>query len=599
MIRLFVLLLLIIVTSGHGALAADAKVKYVLSFPAPQSHYVNVRMDISGLRGGKLKLKMPVWAPGSYLVREFSRHVENFAATDAKGGRIRFLKTSKNSWEIDAGGSSAVSISYDVYAYELTVRTSFVDEEHAYLNGTSIFMYDETFKNLPCTVKVVPFSPWKVISVALDPVVLGNPWEVVSRNYDELVDSPFEIGNHLVFSFSAAGIPHEVAMVGPGNFDVERLKKDMARIVEECTGIFGSHPCKRYLFIIHNLFSGGGGLEHLNSTTLQTGRWSYGNASTYNGFLSLVAHEYFHLWNVKRLRPEPLGPFNYDEENYTTLLWLAEGFTAYYDDLIVRRCGFTSETEYLETLAGNLSYCMNTPGSASQSLSESSYDTWIKFYRPNENSSNSSVSYYTKGAAVGALLDLVIMNATDARFSLDDVFRQMYELYYKSNDRPYREEDFIRIAEKVAGVPLGKFINGLIYGKDSLPVTEVLTKVGLRLSDRNDALSKAWAGFNTSYSNGRLTVTSVDRDSPAWMAGVNVNDEVIGMDGYRLSDDLAKFMSMKKPGEKVVFSLSRNGMLRSAELVLERSPSVSYLISKEENSSASARRCYNKWLRLP
>jgi len=578
---------------------ASPRINYELRFPEPQTHYVNVRMQVSGWSGERMVLKMPVWAPGSYLVREFSRHVEQLSVTDSKGQVVSVARSAKNTWEFDAAGSSSFIISYFVYAYELTVRTSFIDEEHAYLNGTSIFLYAESLKSLPCTVKVFPFPAWKVMSVALDPVSRNSPWEVVANDYDELVDSPFEIGNHTVFSFTASGVPHEVAMFGYGNYDAEKLKKDMSRIVEECTSVFGSHPCKRYLFIIHNLVSGGGGLEHLNSTTLQTNRWSYGNASSYNAFLSLVAHEYFHLWNVKRLRPQPLGPFDYDRENYTTMLWLAEGFTAYYDDLIVRRCGFTSETEYLATLAGNMSYCTNTPGSSIQALSESSYDTWIKFYRPNENSSNSTVSYYTKGAVAGALLDMEIMYATKGKYALDDVFREMYRNYYLDESRPYSEQDFIRTAEKTAGIPLWAFIQKLVHSTDTMPFHQSLVKVGLSVQDQHEIQSKPWTGLNTSFSNGRLTVTSVERNSPGWTGGINVNDELIGIDEFRLADDFSKLLSMKKPGDTVKVTLSRNGLIKVVPIRLERNPAVSYLLTASDKADESAAGCYRKWLRVP
>ena len=588
-------LVLLSVCIAHSA----PRISYELRFPEPQTHYVNVQMQVSGWSGGKIVLKMPVWAPGSYLVREFSRHVEQLSVTDAKGQVIGVSRAAKNAWEFDPSGSSSFSINYSVYAYELTVRTSFVDEEHAYLNGTSIFLYAEPFKSLPCTVKVVPFPAWKAMSVALDPVSRNTPWEVVANDFDELVDSPFEIGNHAIFFFTASGVPHEVAMFGTGNYDVEKLKKDMARIVEECTSVFGTNPCKRYLFIIHNLVSGGGGLEHLNSTTLQTNRWSYSNLSSYNGFLSLLAHEYFHLWNVKRLRPEPLGPFDYDSENYTTLLWLAEGFTAYYDDLIVRRCGFTSESEYLATLAGNMSYCANTPGSSIQPLSESSYDTWIKFYRPNENSSNSTVSYYTKGGVVGALLDMEILYATKGKYSLDDVFREMYRSYFINENRTFSEQDFIRVAEKIAGVPLKAFIRNLVHGTDTLPFHQTLAKIGLSLQDQNENQMRSWTGLSTSFSNGRLTVTAVERNSPGWTGGINVNDELIAFDDFRLSDDLSKLLSMRKPGDTVKVTLSRNGLIKALTILLERNPAVSYMLTPMEKSDESANICYRKWLRLP
>ena len=326
MFKKIVFLALLAIVSGHLN-AQD----YKLTFDEPQTHYVSVQMIVRNHKGGDLEVHLPVWAPGSYLVREFSKHVEAFSAQNVSGNTLTVVRNRKNSWVIKAPKGD-VTIQYKVYAYELTVRTSFIDVDHAYLNGTSIFMFVKGKTNIPCTVEVIPFSKWSTMSVALDPVLTSNPWKVKADNYDELVDAPFEIGNHKILKFTSSGVPHEVAMFGDANYNAEKLTADMARVTAECAKVFGTHPCKRYLFIVHNLSAGGGGLEHKNSTTLQTSRSSYGSESGYTGFMNLGAHEYFHLWNVKRMRPAALGPFDYDNENYTNMLYVSEGFTAYYDD---------------------------------------------------------------------------------------------------------------------------------------------------------------------------------------------------------------------------------------------------------------------------
>lgn len=578
-------------------LYADS-VTYSLSFTEPQAHYANVDILLENTRGGDLEVSMPVWAPGSYLVREFSRMVESVSAEDVKTKRSLIVeKINKNTWRVKSGKTYGnIRISYKVYAFELTVRTSFIDQEHAYLNGTSVFMRVKDYENMEHQVHVTPWSEWKTISVALDPVSEKDPWKRKADNYDELVDAPFEMGNHLVFSFVAAGVPHEVAMVGEGNYDVERLKKDMAKVVEECTSIFGEHPCKQYLFIVHNLTSGGGGLEHLNSTTLQTNRWSYSSETAYAGFMSLVAHEYFHLWNVKRLRPQPLGPFNYDEENYTTLLWIAEGFTAYYDDLIAKRCGFYSEKEYLKTLAGNFSYVANIKGGPFQSLSESSFDAWIKFYRSHENSNNSTVSYYTKGGVMGAVLDLMIRNATGGKKSLDDVFREMYLLYYKKLNRGYSEQEFIQVVNKVSGRDFTAFFKEYVNGVKAYPMADLMKETGLLLTDLNTKQVIPYLGINTNTSGGKLVASSIDRGSPAWKAGVNVNDELLAVDHYRLSDDLSKVISTKKPGDKINLLVSRAGFIKTISLDLEASPFVKYSLEWETQLSDQQKKNVSGWL---
>jgi predicted metalloprotease with PDZ domain len=578
-------------------LAVASGIGYTVAFPEPHTHYLEVEMEVKPVRAGKLDFRMPAWAPGSYLIREFGRHVESFSAFDMQGRPMRHLRQTKDTWTLPSVSREGVRVRYKVYANELTVRTSHVDDSHAHLNGTSVFMYVQGMTSQPCTVKVIPHSEWKILSVALDRLQANDPWCLVAADYDKLVDAPFEIGNQVVFKFEASGIPHEVAMFGEGNYDTLRLKRDMAKIVSSCTEIFGENPCKRYVFIVHNLPTGGGGLEHENSTTLQTTRWSYSTESSYQGFLSLVAHEYFHLWNVKRLRPFPLGPFDYSEENYTPLLWLAEGFTAYYDDLITYRCGFYTETEYLGALASSMSYCTNIRGASYQSLAESSTEAWIKFYRPHENSSNATVSYYTKGAVVGALLDMKIIQATGGKKSLDDVMKAMYLTYFKKLDRGFTEKEFIGMAEQVAGVPLQDFFDKYVNGTESLPMTDVMRPMGLVLKDLNavSVSSSAWTGMTTSVSAGKLTVTAIERNSPAWKSGLSVNDELIAIDGFRLADDLSKFLGMRKPGNAVKFTVARSGIVREFSLLLEAPPHVKYAIDKIPETDGPALALYSKW----
>jgi predicted metalloprotease with PDZ domain len=565
--------------------------EYRLSFDEPQAHYVTVQMTVIA-KGGDFELHMPVWAPGSYLVREFSKNVEAFSAKSESGNSLEVVRNRKNAWLIKSAKGKTI-ITYKVYANELSVRTSFIDADHAYLNGTSIFMFVKNQINLPCTVEVVPFAKWNTISVALDPVDAANSWKVKADNYDDLVDAPFEIGNHKVLKFVSSGVPHEVAMFGDANYNAEKLSADMAKVTAECAKVFGSHPCKRYLFIVHNLTSGGGGLEHKNSTTLQTSRTSYGSESGYTGFMNLVAHEYFHLWNVKRMRPSALGPFDYDNENYTNMLFVSEGFTAYYDDLITRRCGFYSDAQYLEKVASGFSYCMNQFGASVQSVSESSFDAWIKFYRPNENSGNSTVSYYTKGAAVGAVLDMMIRGGSNGKYSLDDVMKAMYDLYAVKLNRGYTDKEFIDMTSKYAGSDMKSFFDRYVYGVEVMPFAAALKSVGCEITNTNSNSQKTYLGIAVSAKN---TINTVDRNSPAWVSGLNVNDEIVGIDQYRFVDDITKYVASYKPGDKMNVLVNRGGLLRNIEVKLTKTPFVEYLITDDDKASDSAKKNFVNWL---
>ena len=330
------------------AAAQPDTIFYTLSMEAPHTHYFEVEMTLKGADQDTLDFKMPVWTPGSYLVREFSRHVEAFQAEGQNGKPLDFYKLNKNTWRVISAGEGETTVRYQVYAFERSVRTSFIDLSHAFVSGTSVFMFVEGYEDRPVSLTIQLPEIWKTISTGLEKV---SDATFIAPDYDIFVDSPIEIGNHEVLRFEAEGGVHEVAMYGQALYNKEKLISDLKAIVEKSVAIFGENPNDYYLFIVHNLDGGGGGLEHLNSTTLHVDRWAYANHRSYTGFLSLAAHEYFHLWWVKRARPAALGPFNYNEENYTTQLWVMEGFTSYYDELLLRRTGHYNEQEYLQKLS--------------------------------------------------------------------------------------------------------------------------------------------------------------------------------------------------------------------------------------------------------
>ena len=375
-------------------------ISYQLRMPKPQNHYFEVEMTLSDFKEKQLDIKMPVWAPGSYLVREFSKNVNLVKAFDEKGKEIQVQKKKKNTWAISTDGNKKIKVKYEVYSFELSVRTPFLDLTHGFVSGSGVFMYVEGYKDRKGTLEIVPHASFKTITTALPKVGMSvqkdGSQTFEFSNYDQLVDCPIEIGNQIVFDFMASGTKHTVAMYGEAYYDIDALKMDMAKVVDAETAIFGSNPNKDYVFIVHNVVDGQGGLEHTNSCVLSVNRWTYGG-SEYRNFLNLVAHEYFHLWNVKRIRPIELGPFDYEQENYTTLLWVMEGFTSYYDELILRRAGYHTKEDMLGKIQSSVNYVEGSVGSRVQPVAHASFDAWIKAYRPTENSSNTSMTYYSRG----------------------------------------------------------------------------------------------------------------------------------------------------------------------------------------------------------
>ncbi len=590
-------------------MAAEAQVKiaFEVSFKEPQAHYAEVQMNISGLAKDYVDVKMPVWTPGSYLIREFEKSVEEFKAT-AGGKQVKVEKVRKNTWRIFSAKAANIKINYRVYAFEISVRTPFIDDSHAFLSPTGIFMHPDGMIKSPSTVKIIPFNTWSKVSTGLEPVA-GEQFTYKATDFDILYDSPIEVGNQDVFEFMAAGVRHEVAMFGGGNYDKEKLKVDMAKIVEEITAVYGENPNKHYTFIVHNFLRGGGGLEHLNSTTLGATRNAYNTETGYKGFLALVAHEYHHLWNVKRLRPVALGPFDYDNENYTTNLWVAEGFTSYYENKYMHRAGFNDDATFINDLAGAIGTVTNTPGAKYQSAASSSYDAWIIGYRPNENSKNNSISYYSKGEVIGILMDLEIINATKGAKSLDDVMKAMY-LQCKTLKRGYTDAEFKAMVEKISGISFTNFWTKYVNGVDDAEYVKYFGYAGIDVATENATPGKPVSGASGQLTNnGTISVSSITRNSAAWIAGLNVNDEIISLDDVTVSDALANIrlrspmlsletlpvVSKKSIGDVLKLKIKRDGLEKEISLTLKENPSVRLKATINANATPAQKVVFKKW----
>ena len=589
-----VLLLSISMTSK-----SQVKIGFEVSFKEPQAHYAEVEMNVSGIAAKNyIDLKMPTWTPGSYLIREFSKSVESFEAK-AAGKNLKFEKISKNTWRVHNVKANSVKVNYRVYAFEISVRTAFIDEAHAFLSPTGIFMYPDGMIKTPSTVKIIPFNTWSKVSTGLEPVK-GEKFTYTASDFDILFDSPIEVGNQDVFEFDAAGVKHEVAMYGGGNYDKERLKVDMAKIVEEGTKIYGENPNKHYTFIVHNYERGSGGLEHLNSTTLGASRNGYGSERGYKSFLSLVAHEYYHLWNVKRLRPKALGPFDYENENYTTNLWVAEGFTSYYGSKLMIRAGHTDLNGFVTSLLGGVGTVLNTPGSKVQSAASSSFDAWIIGYRPNENSNNNSISYYTKGEVVGMLMDLEIANATKGTKSLDDVMKAMYDLYYKNLKRGYTDAEFKAMVEKVSGISFNSFWDKYVNGTDDIEYVKYLAMAGFNVVNENANRNVPFLGVTATRKDNKVVIATVARNSGAWIDGINVNDELISIDGApaELAVERMAQITGKKVGDVVKVVVMRDGLKKELDVKLTANKAVRLSYSEVQNPTSLQLAVRKRWIGL-
>jgi predicted metalloprotease with PDZ domain len=542
---------------------------YHLSMPQPKSQYFAVKIDVKGNTANTQEFKLPVWTPGSYLVREFSKNLNQVKAIDINNKELVVNKKTKNAWEIQCAGQENFTIFYEVYAFELSVRTPYLDNTHGFVAGAAVFMYTEATKNQPGLLKVYPHQSFKKVSTALPSADFKTElgcFNFTFEDYDQLVDCPIEIGNQQEFDFMAAGIRHRVAMYGEANYNVVQLQQDMAKVVQAATDVFGSNPNKDYLFIIHNVTDGQGGLEHKNSCVLSVNRWSYAG-SNYTGFINLVAHEYFHLWNVKRIRPIELGPFNYDQECYTSLLWVMEGITSYYDELLLRRAGFYTKEEFLSKMQSQINYVEGSPGSRVQPVAHASFDAWIKAYRPNENSSNTTMTYYSRGAVLGAVLDAYLIQKSNKKRSLDGFMQLLYNKYALELKRGFTEAEFEQELSTYCGEDMHAFFANYVNGTQIIPYQKYFEPMGLTVKDVTSSQTSIGATFD---GNEVVKVKAVRRGSAAEEAGLSVGDEVLICNGYRINKDMLEGMlNSLSSGESMMLTVARDEKVFQVKFIMK------------------------------
>lgn len=606
--NLFFLFLLLLSSQPFSFASGKQKtepIRYTLSFPAPETHYIEVVAIIPTNGQETLDLMMPVWTPGSYLVRDYSGHLENVTFSTENGEGLRGNKTSKNHWSVETTGSSHVIVSYRIYSREMTVRHNWVEDGFALINGAPTFITETSLLDRPYEVELQLPASWETAVSSLQ-TISKDPILFRARDYDTLIDSPIVAGTPKVYVFEVGGKIHRLVNIGDtSQWDGKKSIKDLKVIVEENLKLWGSLPYEDTYTFFNVLVEGfGGGLEHKDSCTMMTSLWNSSTPKLHEGWLGLASHEFFHTWNGKRLRPIELGPFDYDTENFTDDLWLVEGFTSYYGDLLLNRAGLLTRSQYLGKLSGRIGYSQNVPGRLVQSLSDASYDAWIRHYKSNENTSNSTVSYYTKGAVVAFLLDAKIRTLTNNKKSLDDLMRQAFERF--SGKRGYKTEELIELASQIAGEDLSPWFAATVSSTNDLDYTEALAFFGLDFKgnlpkdekDKEDP-AKAWLGASIGEQKDQLRITKIPRKTPALEAGLNVGDEIIAINGYRIAATkkaLETRLNFFKPGDKITILIARRGKLIPIETTLGSKPSFSWKLVEIESPSKKQTKRLNSWL---
>jgi predicted metalloprotease with PDZ domain len=569
-------------------------VHYTVTIARPHTHVLQVRMDIRGANQPTVDVSMPVWTPGSYLVREYERHVTTFAADNGEGQRLPWRKIDKNTWRVETGGGDNVIVDYAVYAREPGIRWTFLYDKGGHVLGPNLFMYAVGHADLPTTARFDMPEGWR-LDGGIAPAA-GDPFLISAGSYHELIDTPLLIGNFTDISFEVHGVPHLVAILGPHNADLEQLARDLRKIVEVCSEMFGGLPYERYAFVFTSL-TGGGGIEHANGTTIGFGNVDWRDRRIGRAILGTSAHEFFHAWNVKRIQPSAFRPYNYEEENYTDALWVYEGFTSYYGDRILYRAGLI---ESLGDPVDAIAMYRSTPGYRNQSPADASFNAWIHLYRGDESTDNYRANYYFAGAVLANLLELEIASRTGGAKGLDDVMRLMW-VRARDQGATFDSEAVRAVCEEVAGGSFREFFDAYVFGTEPIRFEDFFRLAGYELAvnqratrDRNRA---GYAGVQTRASNGRVQVVRVERNSPAWHAGLNYGDEVVSVGGNEVTSaaSFARALRRYGPGRPVEFVVSRFGERRVVAVRLGEPPVPVYQLVEMEDPTETQLAVRRRW----
>ncbi len=632
---LWLLLLAFGLTLGSSSLGiagapGGESVLYEISLARHQTQMVTISMHLPSLGRSELEVHLPTWRPGRYEILDPVGTLRSFAVHDGSpdGDRspLAFEKTAKSTWKIQTGGAEQIVVTYDIYANSIGNRTRHVDGTHAFLSGSTVFLFDSELRKAPVYVDVQAPVGWKTASgLELAPDKEGL---LFAANYDVLVDSPLEIGLHDRHLFEAAGLPHELIVWPQGlDYDHEQITDDITKIIETQTAIFRSAPYERYVFLVH-AGAGGGGTEHLNSTIMQTSRaaieGSRDESGSYKRFLGLVAHEFFHTWNVKSFRPAGIHPYDYLNENYTDLFWVAEGSTSYYTTLSQVRNGQKKEQSYIDGLARSIGSHRNNPGSRVQSLAASSFDAWTHFNKSSQDDGNTEISFYSAGSLASLALDMEVRARSKGAASYDDVLRILYERF--PLDGPgYTTEDLIVVLDELSGSSFEPFFARYIESTETYPFETALLTVGLEFSfkpatkekkvkedkgegdpevesttdegsDEAIAPMKADLGLRLRSGGSGCFVSGVRSDGTAYSAGLVVGDEIVAVDGKRLrSGDLAARLKRREIGDLLVFTLLRHEHLLELEVEIGSIPDGKWQIKRVAEPTEEQKQAYASW----
>lgn len=576
----------------------EGRMAFTVSMEQPSNHLFHVVFRCEGFNADVLDFKMPVWTPGYYSLLNYANNVEHFRAENDIGTSLEWTKTATNTWHVPCRQPGPVIVTYDVRAERSFVANCYLDENRGYIMPAGLLMHVAGKIQHPVSLTITTNPAWSTVATSLEPASPETPYTFAARNFDILYDSPILMGNlEKLPSFEIQGIPHDFFGYNLAEFDREQFMNDLKRVLEAGIAVIGDIPYKRYTFLAFG--PSRGGIEHLDSTSFGFSGERLNNPTGRIRDLSFLAHEYFHHYNVKRIRPIALGPFNYDTTNVTSMLWVSEGFTVYYEYLMVARAGLMTETELLSGFTRDIVAYEGNPGHLFQSAIDSSLQTWSQgsFGGGRGRSGlRKTISYYNKGAVLGLLLDFKIRHETKNAKSLDTVMRALYREYYQEKQRGWTDSEFQAVCERVAGTGLSKYFDYAATTKE-IDYDKYLGYAGLQLEPPRE-LTNAWLGVVCEEKEGKLFVAALDPNSPAQRAGLRPQDEIKGLDGVEVdAKGLTDALAVRKPGDKVSFTVLRSNKQLKLKARLGHKLDRTFRIKRISNPDPLQAEILKSWLK--
>ncbi len=584
---------LILLCCSFSAKAQNPEpITYTFSVIDAKHHLAEVSVTFPQVGTKTLEVKLPVWRSGRYEILNLSKNISQFKAQHNNDQPINWNKVDKNTWKLWLNQPGDVTITYQVYANLLKARVAHIDDSHAYLDASGVFMFSPSYRDVPLIVNLKVPDDWQSRS-GMEKI--NDDHSFYANNYDQLVDSPIETGIHEFTSFEVDGKTYEIVVWGQGNHDINDLKEQVTLLHHEGEKIWQEFPFERYVYMYHVGDGLRGATEHVNSTIIQNDRFKFKPRKSYLKILATTAHEFVHTWNVKAYRPAGIAPYDYSVENYSDLFWMAEGITSYYDDLFLMRAGIYEAEEYFEKLASDINKHLNKPGRHVESLAQTSFDTWIK--DDSQQAHNASVSIYLEGSMAAWRMDQEIRQITDNRFGLDELQKRLYQ-QHNNITKGYSKADVLRLLSEITGTDMTPFWDQYIEGTQAIDFDDLLAFYGLQMTHKedDDSPKKSWIGASLSLNHDAPVINTVDSGGPAWLAGLTAGDQLVAIDGIRVtSQDIEQRIEQLAIEDVVEIHYFSAGLLKESNLKPIAEPHPEFTIEPQEKPSRKQQARFKAW----